>query len=110
MDAAKGKRSELWGRRRLVTIRQLLAHGGFVATVSAPGAGTLRVTWTYKRSTVVAKVTRRFNQAGRVKLKVALTRKGRALLKRSRTLKLKATATFVPKGGRPQSKSKTLAL
>ena len=94
---------------RKATIQQLLAHRGLATTVPAPGAGTLTITWIC-RGTVVAKATKTFRRAGTAKLKIALTAKGRKMLKKAKTLKVKATATFRPTGGAAQSKSRTLTL
>jgi hypothetical protein len=87
-------------------IYALLRHGGFTFTWDAPSAGRLSITWTqvsasrgHRRTIVVAKGTRYFGSAGRVRVTVSLTPAGRRLLRSARRVKVDVRAIFTPSRG-----------
>jgi hypothetical protein len=87
-------------------IAAILTAGGYQARVTAPSAGTLTITWSSgsgthaTRAIIVASGSKSFAKAGTAKLKIKLTRAGRALLKHSKHLTLTAVGSFKPKGAR----------
>lgn len=97
-------------------IAAILKAGGYQASVSALTPGTLTISWSSgsgthaTRSIVVASGSKTFGKAGRAKLKIKLTRAGRALLKRSKHLKLTAVGSFKPRHGNKVTKQRTIRL
>jgi hypothetical protein len=100
-------------------IGAILKAGGFVAPLAAPSAGQAAITWflvpkgarlAAAKPVVVAKGAKRSSRAGKVKLKIRLTSKGRALLKRSKKVKLVARGTFTPQSGKKISKKRPITL
>lgn len=100
-------------------ISSILRAGGYAASAAAPGPGTLTITWDYApagahiasaRPIVVASGTEQFGKAGKAKLKLRLTSRGRTLLKKSKKLRLTAVGTFKPKTGHAVSKRKNITL
>jgi hypothetical protein len=88
------------------TIEALLKAGGYDAIFNAPAAGTLSVTWYQAKPgapgpTVVARGRATSRKRGRTKLRIKLTKTGRALLARSEHLKLTAKTVFAAKGKTP---------
>lgn len=61
----------------------------------------VRIRLTGPARTVMGSVTKRVKKAGTLKFKVALSKRGRAALKRARRLKLTVTVTVTPQGGAP---------
>ena len=59
---------------------------------------------------LVATASVTLGQAGKVKLKITLTRKGRKLLKSAKRLKLTEKGSFTPAGGTTTSTTKTITL
>jgi hypothetical protein len=98
------------------SVAAILRAGGYQPKVSALAAGTLSITWSTgsgthgTRSVVVASGSKTFSKAGAAKLKIKLTKAGRALLKRSRHLKLTAAGSFKPKHGKMVTKVRTITL
>ena len=105
---------------RAARIAQLLKHGGFVLTFTAPSAGHLVISWYLvpkgahlakaKKPVLVATARVTFHNAGKTKVKVTLTSKGRKLLKGSKHLKLTAKAGFTPAGGTMTSTTRPISL
>ena len=104
---------------RGVKLASLLKSGGFRVAFTAPSAGRLVLAWYFlpkgaslpggesrsaKKPTAkpvlvaIARVT--FRRAGKVTPRVALTGRGRQLLKNATQVRLTVEATFVPIGGR----------
>ena len=86
------------------SIKAILKAGGYVASLSLPSAGTAKVSWYYvpkgaKKAVLVASGSMAVAGKGKAKLKIKLNRKGRALLKKSKSIKLTAKGTFKPKRG-----------
>jgi hypothetical protein len=87
-------------------IGQLLKHGGYSVSFSAPSAGQLLISWylaakgpsvTSARSRVlVAGAGVAFHQAGKATVKVALTGKGRQLLRQAKHLTITVMTSFTP--------------
>ncbi len=78
----------------------LLAGGGLKLKFNAPETGTLTATWSRTSGgPKVAEVTERLLEPGRTTVKIALTRSGTKLLRSDKTVKLSASAMFVPASG-----------
>jgi hypothetical protein len=95
-------------------IRALLQHGGYSFSFDAPVPGRLTIAW-YQASRhgaklLVARVSVVYKTSGSAKIKLVLTKKGRALLKHGRTVKISAHGSFVPKGGSATDTTKSLTL
>ncbi len=94
-------------------LASLLAGGGYTVAFRALSAGTAMINWyeapprgKHARKTgahpmLVASGWLRFSAAGTAKIRVRLTREGRRLIKRGKTVKLTAKGTFTPSGGQP---------
>ncbi len=93
-------------------IARILAKRGYVAAVTVPTAGTQEILWQYRtrgtggaaraaasRTVIVAKGRRTFKAAGTADVRVRLTARGRAVLRKAKRVKLTAQATFAPKKG-----------
>jgi hypothetical protein len=101
-------------------ISAVLKHGGFAAPGSAAAPGTVTITWYsvpagahLARATkpiMIAQGSHTFSTAGKASIKVRLTSRGRALLKRSKRVKLTAVGTFAPTHGTKSSKQKSFTL
>jgi hypothetical protein len=86
---------------RAARITQLLRHHGYATSFRAPSAGGLDISWSTRpragRVPVeVASARKKIKAAGTYRLKIKLTRDGRALLKRVRHLRVAITGVFVP--------------
>jgi hypothetical protein len=83
-------------------IGTLLARGAHSPTVQLNGPGTLTVVWSFKpangKRVVVASGSKTVRGPGRTIIKIGLTSGGKALLKKAKSLKLRATGTFDPAG------------
>jgi hypothetical protein len=99
---------------------QLLKHGGLVASINAPSAGRLLISWYLvpkgahltkaKQPTLVATVRAALKQAGKAKVKIALTRKGRKLLRSATRIKLTAKGSFTPTGASTTTTTRAITL
>lgn len=99
-------------------IGQLLKSGGYVVSFSAPSAGHLVIGWYLvpkgahlakaKKPTLVATASVTFHHAGKAKVKISLTSKGRKLLKGPKHLRLTAKGSFTPAGGTPTSTTRSI--
>jgi hypothetical protein len=99
---------------------RVLRRGGLVASINAPSAGRLLLSWYLvpkgahltkaKQPTLVATVRAALKQAGRAKVKIALTRKGRKLLKRAQRIRLTAKGSFTPTGAPTTTTTKAITL
>lgn len=95
-------------RRNLATIKALLTHGGYSFNWKAPSTGYLLIAWyqaskgahvSRKRTPLlIATVVRTLSQSKTVRITVALTPKGRQLLRSSRRLEVSAIGSFAPRG------------
>jgi hypothetical protein len=104
------------------TISALLKHGGFPFAFTAPGAGTMVINWyfvpkgahlaTAKKAKPVPIANGRvsFTKAGKGKISVRLTAKGKQLLRHAKTLKVTSRSMFTPTVGRAASKLKSFTL
>jgi subtilisin family serine protease len=81
-----------------VAIRSLLRRGGFVAQVDVPAPGRVSLKLERARRTIAAGACT-VAAAGRCSLTAKLSRKGRALLRRSRRLRVTTTLSFAPRSG-----------
>jgi Carboxypeptidase regulatory-like domain/FG-GAP repeat len=98
---------------RAARLASLLAGGGYTVAFRALSAGTAAIDWyqipprgklarkTRARPVLVASGRMQFSATGTARIKVGLTREGRRLIKRDKTVKLTATGTFTPSGGKP---------
>lgn len=102
-------------------IAQLLKHGGYLVSFTAPSPGHLVIRWYFvpkgahlakakQKPVLVATASVTFHQAGKAKLKITLTGKGRKLLKTAKHLKLTEKGSFTPAGGTTTSTTKTFTL
>jgi hypothetical protein len=106
-------RHSLTPEGRAARLASLLAGGGYTVAFRALSAGTAVIDWyqvppsgklarkTSARPVLVASGQMRFSAAGTARIKVRLTREGRRLIKRDKTVKLTAKGTFTPSGGKP---------
>jgi hypothetical protein len=102
------------------TIAAILKTGGYSTAATAPSAGVTKITWYYlprgahlARATppvVVARGSKRFSRPGTATIKIALTKQGRALLKKAHAIKLTTLGSFAPKHGKTTTKRKALTL
>ena len=79
----------------------VLSRGGYTATFNAPADGTLALTWRARvrgRLVTVASGSNTAGQVGPRRVPIKLTAAGRALLRRSASVTLTATADFTPTG------------
>jgi hypothetical protein len=100
----------------------LLKTGGYSLTFKAPEAGTLTIAWyelppgakLAKKATpkpiLIATGQVKFAATGTKKLELKLTAAGKALLKRSKLVKLTAKGTLTPSGKSPVSATKPFTL
>jgi hypothetical protein len=72
---------------------------GLIALGQAPGSTTSRAIASAKRKPLVKRLTKAVSQAGKVKLKVKLTKKGKKVLRKKHKLKVRLAITFTPTGG-----------
>jgi len=89
-------------------IATVLNHGGYSFLFTAPSAGRLSISWlrvprrahlaSQPKTVLIAAATKRFATAGRVRIKIKLTRRGKRLLEAAQRVKLTAKATFTPRG------------
>ncbi len=101
-------------------VGQLLKQGGLVASINAPSAGRLLIGWYLvpkgahltkaKQPTLVATGRAALKQAGKAKVKIALTRKGRKLLKPAKRIKLTAKGSFTPTGAATTTTTRAITL
>jgi hypothetical protein len=99
---------------------QLLKRGGLVASINAPSAGQLLISWylvpkgahltNAKQPMLVATGRAALKHAGKVKVKIALTRKGRKLLKPAMRIKLTAKGSFTPTGAATTTTTRAITL
>jgi virginiamycin B lyase len=103
---------------RTASIGAILKAGGYIASVKAPAPGAAKVVWYFvpngahlaAKPVVVASGAKTLKKAGKARLKVTLSSKGKALLKKSKALKLTARGTFKPRGAKSESASHTFKL
>ncbi len=101
----------------------MLKNGGYTLQFMAPSAGRIAIDWYYvpkgakitkakpkPKPVLVATGTATSSKAGRIKLKIKLTRTGRQMLKRVRSLKLTSRGTFTPAGKRGVVASRAITL
>ncbi len=114
-------RHELTPKRASARRASVLRSDGYTLIVSAPERGTEVMSWYVvphgskharrkAKPVLVASGRVAFAAAGKKKLKLRLTSAGRSLLKRSRSLRLTATATFTPHGRTPVTVTTTFVL
>ena len=91
-----------------------------MVSFSAPSAGHLVISWYLvpkgahlakaKKPVLVATASVTFHHAGKAKVKITLTAKGRRLLKGAKHLKLTAKGSFTPAGGSKTSTTRAINL
>jgi hypothetical protein len=102
------------------TIHSLLKSGSYSIGFTSPGPGQLVVQWStvsaeaskhgHAKPIVVATGSKTFDAAGRGVVTLHLTAAGRKLLKKAKTLRMIAVASFKPNSGSPQTKQATLTI
>jgi hypothetical protein len=107
-------------RGKQAKIAALLKHRGYKLTCTVPTAGTLTISWYQvprgahlakaKKPVRVATVKKVLRKAGSAKLEIKLTSAGRALLRRSKRLKLTTKASFKPTGAAAVSSTRQIKL
>ena len=105
---------------RAAKIAQLLKHGGYTVSFTALSAGHLVIGWYFvpkgahltkaTKPTLVATAIVTVRRAGKTAVKIALTGKGRQLLKHSKRLKPTAKGSFTPPSAATTSTTKTITL
>lgn len=89
-----------------------LLKSGYRFTFKAPSAGKLQMTWYFlpkgarlakAKPVALARVTRTVTRPGSTRVTIKLSAAGKKKLKRSRSVKITAKATFTPSGQRPVS-------
>jgi hypothetical protein len=90
-------------------LAHLVSGGGYKLLFGAPSGGILQISW-YAGKVLVAAGHATASSAGSYPLKLALTPKGKSLLKRSRRVQIASTATFTPTGGGPITTRRTFTL
>lgn len=106
---------------RTATIARLLRNGGYASVFNAPSAGRLIIHWYYvpkgahlatvQRPELVASANVSLRQAGKTKLKIRLTTKGRHMLKHAaKHLRLTAKGSFTPAGDTTTSTTKAITV
>jgi hypothetical protein len=98
---------------KTAAIKAIVKAGGCSLSFTAPSAGTLTIDWyatIAHKQVLVASVREVFDAAGRARIKLTLTAKGRKLLRSSKRIKLTTRATFTPSGETATSTSGTATL
>jgi hypothetical protein len=115
-------RHALTAAGRSARLSSLLTSGGCTVTFQAPSAGTAVIDWylvppssklasrAKAHRVLIASGRRRFSAAGAAQIKVRMTREGRRLLGRAKSVKLSATGIFEPPGGTPVTAVEQLVL
>ena len=99
--------------RRLarLRIRGLLRKRRLAVAFAAPAAGTLTISaTTARRATVLAAGRRAYAAAGKAKVTIKLTPKGRKRLRKARRLSVSIKAGFTPTGAKAISTSRKVRL
>jgi subtilase family serine protease len=105
--------------RSVARVAALLKLGRFPLSFDALEPGSLMIGWyqlphgatvAKPKPVLVASARVTFTAAGRRTIRLSLTSAGRALLRRSKQLKLTAKATFTPRGKTPVSATKSFQL
>jgi hypothetical protein len=94
-------------------IHALLKRGGYAFMFSAPSAGRLGISWyrvQHGHKILVAMVNVMLHKAGRAKIELVLTRKGRNLLRGAGRMTLAAQGGFAPAGHATTSASRAITL
>jgi hypothetical protein len=102
------------------TIGHILKADGFTFTFHAPGPGTLAISW-YEvaagahlgggtRPVLAAATKVSLVKAGKVKIKVHVTTKGRRILRTAHTIRLTSKVTLTPAGGKPNTERRSFRL
>jgi hypothetical protein len=104
-------------------IGAIIKTGAYPAAIKAPSAGTAGIAWyqvpagahiaSAKKPVLVASGTKTLSKAGKVTIKVKLTAKGKAMLKKVKKghkLKLTGKGSFTPTGGKKTTKLKSFTL
>jgi hypothetical protein len=91
------------GPEAKVSVSKTVSGSRASLRVTVPGAGTIRVA-----GSGLQRSTRSVGKAARYSVKLSLTTRARATLKRKRSLTVKAQVTFTPKGGTPASQTVTV--
>jgi Glycine rich protein len=103
---------------RISAIRK---HHGYTFTFTALLAGTVTISWdqiehtrmhghTKIKTVLIAKGSRKFSAAGKGRLTIRLTLKGRTLFKHAKRLKLTAKGTFKPSGAAGIARQRSFTL
>ncbi|UUY05738.1 hypothetical protein LRS13_09520 [Svornostia abyssi] len=97
-----------------------LLKSGYTFAFNAPGAGKLQVTWYYlpkgaklaakPKPVALAAGAATLSSAGKVRLTVKLNSAGKKKLRKARSLKLTARATFTAPGKKPLSTTRTFSV
>jgi hypothetical protein len=94
-------------------LKAILKAGGYSFSFTMPTAGKLVIAWfaTVKGKHILvasAKVVSR--AAGKARVRLKLTSKGRKLFTAHKTVKIAINATFTPQGGTPTKRRRTTTL
>jgi virginiamycin B lyase len=105
---------------RTAKIAAILNAGGYLASLDAPGPGKAKVVWyrvpkgahiaAKRKPIVVASGALKTTRPGAAQVKIKLSKAGRALLKKAKTLKLTAKGSFKPDGKKTRTAKKVFKL
>jgi hypothetical protein len=115
LAAVKAALSQTGAKLRKLDTRTLAKRKSIALPFAFPEAGTAKLQLTTKvkrKSTIVGTGSKAMGTAGTANVTVKLTKAGRLLLKRARSIKLTLKATFTPAraGAKPQSASTSVTL
>lgn len=100
-------------RGKAAKIGALRKKGRYTASFAAPTAGSARISWYLPKNgklRLIANGRRTFSAGQAAGVSVRLTKAGKQALKRATRLKIIVRGSFTPKGQRPVSTSRRLAL
>jgi hypothetical protein len=120
-DIAKSLLSQLVPSGKAARLSAIRKSHGYAFSFSALLSGTVTISWvevqrthkhghTKTRTVLIAKGSHKFSAAGKGKLAIRLTTKGRSVFKHARRLKLTAKGSFKPTGAAAIARQKTFTL
>jgi hypothetical protein len=120
-DIAKSLLSQLVPSGKAARLSAIRKSHGYAFSFNALLSGTVTISWVEvqrththghakTRTVLIAKGSHRFSAAGKGKLAIRLTTKGRGVFKHARRLKLTAKGSFRPTGAAAIARQKTFTL
>ena len=120
-DIAKSLLSQLVPSGKAARLSAIRKSHGYTFSFNALLSGTAAISWvevqrtrkhghTKTRTVLIAKGSHKFSAAGKARLAIRLTTKGRGVFKHARRLKLMAKGSFKPTGAAVIARQKTFTL